>query len=96
MSVKYSDSAQVKTAIGEHLEKHRILARRTCYFDPKIGLVLREIQNFRTILEHRRNARRVESPPVRFSDVGHELGFNAAGFLQECGQTSKQLVIRDL
>ena len=49
---KNSNTAQMKTPVGEHLEKHQVLSGRTCRLDTKVGFVLGQMQNVASVSEH--------------------------------------------
>ena len=87
--------AQLKSAVGEHIEKHRILSGCTGDSHPEEGFVLRHVQYFGTVAEERRSVTRIESSPVHLGEMVDELGFDATRIIQKLRQTAEKFIIRN-
>jgi hypothetical protein len=67
------DAAHVQPAVGEHLQEDGVTPRRTGHADPSEGLALGEVQDPRSIDEHRwAGMPEIETPEVHLGDVGDE------------------------
>ena len=90
------DRRQVKTAIGQHGQEHRMLPRRAGRGDAEIGLGLREVQDLHAVDEHRRKGLAGKEPSlVHLGDVRDDVGLDSPGLAHELGQAVEQLVVRD-
>jgi hypothetical protein len=90
------DSSQVKAALLQQGQEHGVLSRGAGDRDAQIGFRLREVQDLRAVDEHGgAGLTSIEPAPLHFSDVGDEVGFDAAGLLKELGQAAEQLFVRD-
>ena len=88
------DGAQVEASVAQHREKHRMLACGAGDGDAQVRLELGEVERLRTVDEHRgRGLAGVEPAGIHFTDVGDEVGLDAARVAQELGQATEQLVV---
>jgi len=58
------DAAQVKAAIPEQREEHRVLPGGASNSDAEVRLGLREVENFGCVFEHRRASLASKEPAI--------------------------------
>ena len=64
--------------------------------DAQIRLGLGKMQDLGAVGEHRgRGFPGIESSFVHLAEMGHEVGLQAAGPMQELGKAAEQLVVRE-
>jgi hypothetical protein len=89
-----SNSRQVKTSIPQHFQKHRVPPRCASGGDSLVRLMLREVEHFQAINEHRRaSPTRIKATMIDFRDMRHQIGFHPSRLREKKRETSKQLVI---
>jgi hypothetical protein len=90
------DAAQVKTAIGQHIEKDGMLPRGSSRRDAQVGFGLGKVKDLGAVGEHRRGRLPgVEPALVDLADVSHEVRFGMARPAQKIGEATEQLVVGD-
>ena len=89
-----SNSRQVKTAVGQEAQEHRMLARGSSHRDAQVGLGLGQVQDVRAVREHRRRGFASKEPAsVHFRDVLDDLGLDAARLSKQLRQAMQKLVV---
>jgi hypothetical protein len=87
-------AAQVKTAIAQHRQEHRVFPRRPSHGDAEICFGLGKVQYLGAVGEHRGTSLTgIEPSVVHFTDVRYQVGLDPSRLLRELGQATKQLVV---
>jgi hypothetical protein len=88
------DARQMEPTVREQREEHGVLSSRPGHVDPQIGLGLGEVEDVRAVNEHRGGGfARVEVSSLHLTDVGHEVGLDAAGLTEEEGEPPQEVVV---
>jgi hypothetical protein len=97
VSRQQDDPTEVQPTVAEHGQERRVLPGGPRDGDPEVRLVLPEMQDLPTVVEHRR-ARfpRVQLPRVDLADVRHDVGLDPPGVPRELGEAAEQRVVREL
>jgi hypothetical protein len=84
----------VEPAVREHREEHGVLSSRPGHVDPQIGFGLGEVEDVSAIDEHRGGGLAgVEVSSLHLTDVGDEVGLDAAGLTEEKGESAQEVVV---
>jgi hypothetical protein len=88
------DARQMETTVREHREENGVPPSRPGHGDPQIGLGLGEVEDVRAVDEHRGGGfAGVEVTSLHLTDVGDEVGLDAAGLTEEKGEPAKEVVV---
>jgi hypothetical protein len=88
------DARQMEPAVREHRKEHGVLSSCPGHVDPQIGFGLGEMKDRRAVDEHRGGGfAGVEVSCFHLTDVGDEVGLDAAGLTEEIGEPAKELVV---
>jgi hypothetical protein len=90
------DPAQVDPSVPQHLQEPGVLPAGPGHVDAQAGLGLREVEHLHAVGEHRRHGLPGVGPPgVDLGDVGDEVGLDPPRVLEQRGETTQKLVVRD-
>jgi hypothetical protein len=94
---KPRDRREVESAIGQHLEDHRIFPGEAARGDAEVGFGLGQVEHLDAIRMHGgTGSASVEAPQVHLGDVGDELALGATGVHEQRFETVEQSGIGEL